>query len=278
MLLSSIFYKNRGAIMSKLTIDGLDIQLYGDDSNQSIVFIHGFPYDNTLWKNTIEKLQQEFYCITYDIRGFGNSEINSGQYTMESYVEDLENIIETLKLEEPILCGFSMGGYIALRANEKQPEKFKALILANTTTSSDNDEGKLKRAGAISSIDKNGIEPFLEKFFSVAFSEEFTQNQPQKLQELQDKITSFNPIGIKGGLLAMVSRTDTTQSLKKIDIPVLLISGEKDKVIPPDIMKKMAENIKNSTLVCLEGSGHMSMVEKPDQFNNTIKEFLETVE
>ena len=263
--------------MDKKIINGLEIQTYGKDINQSIVFIHGFPFDHTLWDNVIDELKDAYYCISYDIRGFGNSECNTGQYTMESYVEDLENIIFKLKLNKPIICGFSMGGYIALRINEKQPESFKALILANTTTNSDNDDAKLKRSSAISSIDKEGIEPFLETFFSVAFSENYTKNESLTLKKLKDKIMNFNPLGIKGGLLAMISRIDTTESLKKIKIPVLLITAENDKVISSDIMEQMANKINNSTFVSLNNSGHLSMLENPVQFNNAISKFLETI-
>lgn len=258
-------------------IDGIYVKTYGKGTNQPIIFIHGFPFDHTLWNNVINELKDEYYCISYDIRGFGDSEFNTGQYTMESYTEDLENVISGLKLDKPIICGFSMGGYIALRTNEKLKGNYKALILANTTTSSDNDGAKLKRAAAISNIDTKGIEPFLDKFFSVAFSEDFIKKEPLKLEEIKAKIMNFNPIGIKGGLLAMVTRTDTTQSLKEIDIPVLLITGENDKIISPDIMGQMANRIKNSTLVCLSDSGHMGMVENPDEINRAIRRFLETV-
>ncbi len=258
----------------KKIIDGISVQTNGKEANQSIILIHGFPFDHTLWDSIISNLKEDYYCVTYDIRGFGNSEFNSGQYTMESYAEDLENIILKLELDKPILCGFSMGGYIALRTNEKLQGKFKALILANTTTSSDNDEAKLKRASAISSINSDGVEPFVDKFFSVAFSEEFNKNETQKLKELKNKILDFSPIGIKGALLAMVSRTDTTESLSKIDIPVLLITADNDKVIPPETMKDMADRIKNSTFVSLKNSGHVSMIEKTKEFNNTIRNFL----
>lgn len=258
-------------------IDGIYVKTCGKTTNQPIVFIHGFPFDHTLWNDVIDALKDEYYCISYDIRGFGNSELNTGQYTMESYTEDLENIISELKLEKPIVFGFSMGGYIALRANEKMKGDYKALILANTTTSSDNDEAKLKRAAAISDIDANGIEPFVDKFFSVAFSEDFSKKEPQKLKEIKSKIMNFNPIGIKGGLLAMVSRTDTSQSLTEIDIPVLLISGEKDKIITPNIMGDMAKSIKNSSVDCLSDSGHLSMIEKTDEFISALKRFLETL-
>lgn len=272
------YIKTKGANMNRLTINGLDVQTYGKDTNQSIVFIHGFPFDHTLWDGVIDQLKDNYFCITYDIRGFGKSECTTGQYTMESYVEDLENIISKLKLHKPILCGFSMGGYILLRANEKQPKNYKALILANTMTSSDTDEAKLKRANAILDIDSKGLEPFLDGFLSVAFSEDYLKNKPEKLKELKNKIMSFDPLGIKGALLAMISRTDTTKSLPKIDIPVLLISAKNDKVISIDIINQMAENIKNSTHVSIQNSGHASMIEQPEQFMKGLKTFLNSLQ
>lgn len=263
--------------MENLIINGLDVQTHGNSSNQPIVFIHGFPFDHTIWDNVIEGLKDLFYCITYDIRGFGNSDYGTGQYTMEYYVEDLENILSHLKLKKPIICGFSMGGYIALRLNEKQPHSLKALILANTTTTSDTDEGKLKRASSISNIDQNGLQPFLENFFSIAFSEEYRKKEPLKLQELQNRIIDFNSLGVKGGLLAMISRTDTTKSLQQTNIPVLLISGENDQLIPSSVMEKLAKEIKNSTYVTLNHSGHVGMLEAPQQFTTALKGFLKNL-
>lgn len=256
-------------------IEGIDVKTFGEATNQAIVFIHGFPFDQTLWDDVIDEFKDEYYCISYDIRGFGKSEINTAQFTMESYTKDLEIVVLGLKLDKPIIFGFSMGGYIALRANER--EKYKALILANTTTSSDNDEAKLKRAAGISDIDAKAVEPFIDGFLSVAFSEDFIKKEPLKMKKIKKNIMSFNPIGIKAALLAMISRTDTTQSLEEIEIPVLLITSENDKVIPKETMKHMASKIKNSTLVTLRDSGHMSMIENPDGFKNAVRSFLQTL-
>ncbi|MFT7878980.1 MAG: alpha/beta hydrolase [Sulfurimonas sp.] len=255
-------------------IDGISVYSYGDSRNQAIIFIHGFPFDHTLWDEVIAGLEERYYCITYDIRGFGTSEIENGQYTMESYVDDLERILSSLEVDHPIICGFSMGGYITLRAQEKFQKRFKALILAHTKTESDSDEAKLKRAAALSSIDRDGVAPFLENFFSAAFSEGYRAKEPKKLEALKRELLRFSPIGIKGGLLAMVSRTDTTQSLQTMDIPVLLITGENDTVIAPEVMQKMANRIENSTFVSLEQSGHMSMIEKPHEFLTALQRFL----
>lgn len=253
-------------------VNGIKVFFKGNPSAKPIIFIHGFPFDHTLWDEVIEQLKDDFYCISYDIRGFGGSEVGHGQYTMESYVDDLEAIISELDLRQVILCGFSMGGYIALRANERL-QNFKALILANTTTTSDDDEAKLKRAKAMHNIDKEGIEPFLDNFFTAAFTKTYRQEQQEKIALLKEKILRFDPVGIKGALLAMISRTDTTQSLDKTP-PALLITASDDAIIAPEIMKDMASKIKNSHYSEVQDSGHASMLEKPKEFVKALRSFL----
>jgi len=257
------------------TIEGISVNTFGEVRNQAIVFIHGFPFDHTLWDDVINEFKDEYYCISYDVRGFGKSEVGTAQFTMESYVQDLESVVLGLKLQKPILCGFSMGGYIALRANER--ESYKALVLANTATNSDNDEAKIKRATGILNIDAKGVEPFVDGFLSVAFSEDFIKKEPLKIKKMKDGIMNFNPLGIKAALLAMISRTDTSESLQMIDIPILLITAESDKVIPKETVEEMASKIKNSTLVSLSKSGHVSMVENLDGFSSAVRKFLKSL-
>ena len=100
----------------KTTINNLSVIKSVNTNYKSIIFVHGFPFDHRMWDAQIEALSKDYYCISYDIRGLGESPAGEGQFTMESFVDDLETIIDELKLNLPVLCGLSMGGYIALRA------------------------------------------------------------------------------------------------------------------------------------------------------------------
>ena len=136
-----------------------DIQIFttGSSERKSIIFIHGFPFDHYMWDEQVNELKSLYYCVNYDIRGLGISPAGDGQFTLESFVDDLESIIDEFKLDKPILCGLSMGGYIALRSAERMENKIGGLILCDTKSEADTDEGKLNRAGGIKKINKEGF-------------------------------------------------------------------------------------------------------------------------
>jgi pimeloyl-ACP methyl ester carboxylesterase len=258
----------------KETISGLSVYFEGNSKNKSIIFLHGFPYGHTMWKSQIDELSEKYFCVTYDIRGLGESPVGDGQYTMESFVDDLETIINKLKLEKPILCGLSMGGYISFRALERFENKFSAVILCDTRSEADNNEGKLKRAAAIKRINTEGLAPFAKDFITNCFGDDYKKNHKDEFEKRIAKSSGFDPAGVKGSLLAMLSRNDTTEYLSNIKIPALIICGEHDALTPPAVMKTLAEKINGAEYVVIKNSGHMSPIENPEEVNIALRDFL----
>lgn len=258
----------------KRTINNLFVYTSGSENNKAIIFVHGFPYDHMMWKEQIKELSTNYYCVAYDIRGLGQSPAGEGQFTLESFVDDLETIIDELKLEKPILGGLSMGGYISLRALERMPDKFSAAILCGTKSEADNNEAKLKRAAGIKRINTEGLAPFAKDFITNCFGDYFKQNKKEDLNRIIETSSQYNPAGVKGCLLAMLGRTDTTANLEKINIPTLLICGEQDALTPPAVMKEMFYKMKNAGLVEIKNAGHMTPIENPEEVTNAISAFL----
>ena len=259
----------------KKVITGLSVFLSGREGSKAIIFVHGFPFDHYMWDAQVKELSMNYFCVTYDIRGMGESTVDDGQYTMEMFVDDLENIIDELKLSRPILCGLSMGGYISLRAVERMQEKFSALILCDTKSSADDNEGKLKRATAIKQINNGDFENFIESFVLNCFGQKFVNENNAEYKKVVNRSKNNSPVGVKGCLMAMASRTDTTESLAKINLPTLIICGSEDKLSPPEVMKSLANKISNSKFILVEGAGHMTPIENPQAVNQAIKDFLE---
>lgn len=249
----------------------------GNVNNQTIIFIHGFPFDKKMWDLQIDYFKKDYHCNSYDIRGLGESPVGDGQFTMERFVDDLFDIIETFKITKPIVCGLSMGGYIALRAIERNEEIFKAVILCDTKSEADNNAGKINRANGIKEINDIGAEKFAENFVRKCFSKNFIATNKKEYAEVLNRSKKSNPIGLKGCLLAMAGRTDTTDYLDKIKIPALVFCGEEDKLTPPAVMKVMADKITSSKFHIIPRAGHITPVENSGFFNSQMEEFLKLI-
>jgi 3-oxoadipate enol-lactonase len=242
-----------------------------------VLFVHGFPFDHSMWNKQIEVLSSQYYCISYDIRGLGESSAGDGQYTMELFVDDIMVIMDELKLNKPVLCGLSMGGYIALRTIEKMEEKFRGLILCDTKSEADTNEGKLKRAGGIKKINEEGLDIFIPDFIKDCFSERFKTNYRDEYQKIIERSSKLDPAGVKGSMLAMAGRTDTTSYLPQIKIPVLVLCGEKDILTSPSVMKGISDKIAGSEFYVVPGSGHIIPIENPEFVNKKMSAFLNKI-
>lgn len=261
--------------MKEHKIDGLFVLEYGEENTQgTIVFIHAFPLCDRMWDNQVKEFEKDYRVIVYDLRGFGYSETGDLQLSIDSHVDDLINIIDTLKADTPVICGLSMGGYIALRALEIHPGKFKAAVLSDTKSEADTNEAKIKRFSQMKQIKSGERKSFDEGFIKNALSEKsYTQNT--ELVEFLRKMFGWQKdAAVTGTLLTLAARTDTTESLQNIDIPVLIINGEEDKIINISSADLMNRKIRNSELVIIKNSGHFPNMENPEEFNSALRKFM----
>lgn len=247
----------------------------GDKNNLPVIFLHGFPYDHTMWDRQVEFLKYKYYCITYDIRGLGKNVVPDVQYTLEDLVDDLINLTENLEIRKPVICGLSMGGYICLRAIEKAQDKFSGVILCDTKSADDDNAGRLKRAAAINAINRDGLEKYVAEAVSATFAGETMENNRDMYEDVLRKAQSSDAAGVKACILAMMGRTDTTGFLPEIKIPTLLISGSYDKLTPPLLMRGMCEKIPEAELAVAPRAAHMSPLENPEFVNDVISGFLD---
>lgn len=259
----------------KITINGLSVNTFGNPEKQAVIFVHGFPYDYSMWDFQIEALQNNYYCIAYDVRGLGESMVGDGQYTMEFFVDDLFSIINEMKLEKPILCGLSMGGYISLRAVERDQNIFGGLILCDTRSDADDNAAKLRRSANINLINTEGLIKFADAFVTNCFADETPQEQEKLFLTTLHKTHRQDPTGVKGCLFAIMSRTDTTPFLPQIKIPTLVICGAFDRLTPPPLMRELAARIPTAEFAAIPHAGHMTPLENPEMVNDLILSFME---
>ena len=148
-----------------MNIKANDILFCYDDvgkGNIPVLFIHGFPFDKSMWQPQVDFLKSLYRVITYDIRGFGKTFNDVAELNMNLFGDDLIGFMDALEISKAMVCGLSMGGYIALNVVYRFPERIAGLILSDTQCIADSAEGKEKRYKTIQQIETNGLNDFSE--------------------------------------------------------------------------------------------------------------------
>lgn len=260
----------------KAMINGIkvDYALEGKAKAPVLVLVHGFPFSRAFWKGQVAALKRDFRVLTYDLRGLGKSQLGPAPQPLEAYVDDLIALLDKLKLERVALAGLSMGGYIALRAAQREPGRFWALALCDTRADADSDEGKLKRASGIKGIREKGVDVYVRAMLPNLFAAATLQSRPAAPKALLAIMKASKADGMCNALAAMAGRTDTTSALARFRMPVLVLGGDEDKLSPPDVAQAMVARIPGADWVLLQGAGHVSNLDAPEAFNRALGEFL----
>jgi pimeloyl-ACP methyl ester carboxylesterase len=252
--------------------NGLSIYDYGGDSIP-LIFVHGFPLDSRMWNEQIFFFKNKFRVVTYDVRGLGNSFMKSNQFTMETNADDLIDILDYLKIKKANVCGLSMGGYITLRAVIKDPKRFNTIILADTKAERDDNKGLISRSNVVSQVQAGKREEFFKTFLQKLLNKK--NYKDDKIKKFLYKIMSEQcDEGICSTMIALATRINVIDELSEIDLPALIIVGKDDELTPLYNSKSMHNALKNSSLIIVPNSGHMSNLENPEYFNYAVYEFL----
>ena len=208
--------------------------------------------------------------IAIDLRGFGRSPDEVSALSMDLFGDDLIAFLDKLTIEKAIICGLSMGGYIALNVINRFPERCTALILCDTQCIADSPEVREKREETMEQIKMEGADEFKEKFVKSVFHQDSLVNKIELVESLRTIVFANSKEIINAGLSG-----ETT--LDKIRIPTLIICGRQDEVTPLAQSELMHERIRGSVLKIIDDAGHVSNLEQPDQFNKHLLEFVSSL-
>lgn len=251
------------------------VRLAFDDvgSGETVVLLHGYPFNRSLWNEQIEALKETHRVISPDLRGLGESPLTETA-TMEEMARDVAALLDSLEIESAIIGGLSMGGYVTLAFTRLFPNRVKGLILADTRPQSDNEEGKQNREKQAQKALSEGMSAIADEMLPKLLSSTAIAENPLVVSRVREMVETTNPQGAANAQRGMALRADHTAMLSSIDIPTLIIVGSEDALTPQSDSQNMHEAIKNSSLTIIEGAGHCSNLEKPEVFNNAIKKFL----
>lgn len=259
----------------RYTRQGVSIEYDDIGNGVPLLLIHGFPLDRTLWRTQIAGLSQIYRVIAPDLRGFGqSSETNGEGVTMDQYAADLKSLLDAVNVKQAVVGGISMGGYITLAFYAQYADRVKGLILANTRAVPDSEEGKQSRLTNAQKIGEAGTSFLVDDMAPKMLG---SAAKPEIEIAVRSMMARQRPTGVMSALRGMAARPDRTALLRFATVPILIVSGSQDALIPSSDSEAMHALIPNSRLVIIPDAGHLSNLDKADAFNHVVREFYKQV-
>lgn len=245
-----------------------------------VVLLHGFPLDRLLWDEQSRALSDHFQVVTPDLRGHGHSPSPAGTYLMEELAADVLETLDDLGPREPfVLGGLSMGGYVALALAEMAPERLKGLLLVNTRSAADSPETARKREETAASVEATGsIDAVVDAMIPRLFSPNTVSTRPELISEWSARMRQTPASGVVGALRGMAARPDRSSVLSTLNVPVLVIAGADDQIVPVAEAEAMSRLPRLAELVVLPEAGHLAPLEQPAATTRAIRQFLERMD
>lgn len=244
---------------------GAPVRLSYDEfgSGPAVVLLHGLCGSRAYWKPVVEPLSKRFRVVVPDLRGHGLSPAPEGKYTMESMAADVIRLLDDLNIDRAVLFGHSLGGYVTLAAAETCPARLAGWGLVHSTAYPDDEQAKLNRAKAIATIRAEGVKPFVDELVPKLFAPGRTETIPDIVENVRTIGYGTPAQGAIGVLEGMRERPDRLHVLKRAEVPVALIAGARDQIVP--VWKTHAVETPNIQPYTLPEAGHMGMFESPDE-------------
>jgi pimeloyl-ACP methyl ester carboxylesterase len=266
----------RAGALRHLEIDGVNMTLDMQGDGMPVLFIHGFPLDRTVWRHAMAPLTGR-RRIAPDLRGLGLSDAPDGGYSMKRYAEDMIAVLDALGEERAVVCGLSMGGYIAFELLRHHPKRISALILVNSRAEPDGPAARDGRDEMIRLVQDEGTDALADLLMPKLLAPESVSAMPEVAERVHQMIEHAPAAGVVGALRAMKDRVDSTAILDTIGVPTLVVAGREDQLIPVDHARSMSRLIPNAHFTLIAGAGHLAPMEQPVPTSRVIAEFLDAL-
>jgi 3-oxoadipate enol-lactonase len=263
---------------TKKLVRGIEIAYDDVGSGPSVVLLHGYPFNRSMWREQVEVLKLDHRVIIPDLRGHGETAVTPGSVTMQTMAYDVASLLETLNISRATIGGLSMGGYVALAFYRLFPLRVRSLLLADTRPQADTEDGKQNREKQAEKALAEGMEGIADALLPKLLAPETVAERPEVVKRLRDMMVGTEPEGAAAALRGMAEREDQSAFLSRIIAPTLIIAGNKDALTPVADAELLHREIGGSRLQIIEGAGHVSNLERPEEFNTALVKFLNDVE
>jgi YbgC/YbaW family acyl-CoA thioester hydrolase len=263
-----------GDASRRITVNGVTLAVDIAGDGPAILFIHGYPLDRTVWRHQMEHLDG-WQRIAPDLRGMGRSDAPDLGYSMTTYADDLVALLDSIGVDHVVLCGLSMGGYIAFEFLRRYRERVRGLVLVDTRAENDSADGRRSRDAAAQAARESGPRAVAANMLPKLFAEEAEDQVGEPWRQVERIILGTPVPGIVGALSAMRDRPDSSALLASLDdLPALIIVGEHDRITPLASAHRMAAELAGARLEVIHDAGHLTPVEQPEAVTDVMKDFL----
>jgi len=268
--------------MPTLALNGTEL-FYEDEGagDETIVFAHGLLFDRRQWRRQRDVLREEYRCIVYDHRGQGESaRSRAPMVDMETLYLDAVELIERFGVGPCHFVGLSMGGFVGLRLAARRPDLVKSLVLADTRAGRE-PAAHIPKYGRLTAVAQwLGVGMVVDRVLPLMFSDRFLEsNDPEveQTRELWRERLSERDKSVHRAVRGVLNRPSVESELGRIEAPTLVLHGERDRAISVEAGRHLADRIEGAEFRSFPETGHLSNLERPEDFTRTLEEFLESV-
>jgi 3-oxoadipate enol-lactonase len=245
----------------------------GDGS--PVVLLHPFPVNHEFWLPLAESLATRYRLVMPDLRGHGDSGIGEGPATMEKHAADIARVMDDAAVGRAPLVGVSIGGYALFEFWRKYRGRVAALGLCNTKAGADGPEARAGRLQAANDVLERGTEAFFESMIQRVLAKNTREMRPDMVDGALRMMRKMSPEDVAQVQRGMAARPDSIETLKTINVPTLLVTGDEDATTGVNEAELMRRHIPGSQVRVIPKAGHYSPWEQPDEATKLLRQFLD---
>jgi 3-oxoadipate enol-lactonase len=261
--------------MPRLDLDGVTLHYHDEGAGEPVVLVHGFPLSSDLWTPQRAALSADHRVITPDLRGFGGSDALHGTPSMDVYADDIVAILDELGVAQATVAGLSMGGYVTMALLRRRPDRVRGVMLVATKMTPDTPQGRQGRDDMIALAQTEGAGAVADKMLPNMLTERTRADDAELVTFAREMMASASVDGIVAALTALRERPDSTATLQSLDIPVLVVVGQDDKLTTVDDATAMHNTAARSRLEIIRDAAHLVNLEQPGEVNRVMLDFLQ---
>ena len=227
-----------------------------------------------MWERQLALAQAGWHVIVPQMRGFDGGTGERPAASVDDYAGDVIDLLDSLHIDEAVIGGLSMGGYIAFAVLRHAARYVHALVLADTKPQADSPEALEGRQRLLQTLEAKGPAGVADEMIPKLLGETTRRERPDVVARVRELVLANPSVAIAGAIRALMSRPDSTPLLATIHVPTLILVGDEDTVTPVANAEEMQRAIAGAELVKIPGAGHLSNLEQPEAFDAALARFL----